>query len=308
MPPPGAPARARPTLAALQGADVEWRRTTTVQYVQGEGTPPGARLSIARWTPAAPATAGPHIAEAALTEIPEHLLARSRARRGGGAGAEASTTPVKATSAEAAPAASAKAAPAASAAPVAKKAEPVPPWVEAANGRRKMPVWATAALAFLPLFGVMYMTTNDDPPVTTLGPLTTGATVFSTNCAGCHGATGGGGAGPALSGGAVLGTFADPADQVRWVLLGSANWDGGTYGDTKKALKGGMPGWATLTAGELLAVVRHERETLSGEEYDAEAWQAAVDKLKADANPTVAAAAEEYQAVIDEWATLPAGT
>jgi mono/diheme cytochrome c family protein len=171
-----------------------------------------------------------------------------------------------------------------------------------------MPVWATAALAFLPLFGVMYMTTNDDPPVTTLGPLTTGATVFSTNCAGCHGATGGGGAGPALSGGAVLGTFADPADQVRWVLLGSANWDGGTYGDTKKALKGGMPGWATLTAGELLAVVRHERETLSGEEYDAEAWQAAVDKLKADANPTVAAAAEEYQAVIDEWATLPAGT
>jgi hypothetical protein len=69
-----------------------------------------------------------------------------------------------------------------------------------------------------------------------------------------------------------------------------------------------MPGWATLTAGELLAVVRHERETLSGEEYDAEAWQAAVDKLKADANPTVAAAAEEYQAVIDEWATLPAGT
>jgi hypothetical protein len=76
----------------------------------------------------------------------------------------------------------------------------------------------------------------------------------------------------------VLQTFADPVDQVRWVVTGSEGAAGGVYGDPAKPSKGGMPAFGTagtLTLEEIVAVVRHEREDLSGEEFDettAEAW------------------------------------
>ena len=57
-------------------------------------------------------------------------------------------------------------------------------------------------------------------------------------------------------------------------MLGSQGFrDAGipTYGTNNKSIDAGvMPGWQTLPADELIAVVRHERETLSGEEGDFE--------------------------------------
>ena len=257
----------------------------------------------------------PPPAEAALTEIPEHLLARSRAARAkasGGAVEAAPTASAPATAQSAAPATAAAAAPAAAAAaPAPAKVEPKLPMVEAAERRTKIPVWVMPVLAFLPIWAIMYMTTNDMPSVKKAGPLTSGATVYS-NCASCHGATGAGaGAFPQLNEGAVLATFPKPGDQVRWVLLGSAGYqaEGATaYGATDKPIKGGMPGWESLTADELLNVIRHERETLSGEEFDATAWEEAVTTLEADPNPAVADKAAEFAAVLEEWATATPGT
>ena len=102
-----------------------------------------------------------------MTEIPEHLLARSRARRaamGGGGGdtpapTESAATPATTSSAPA-PAAAAPA-PAAPAVPEAPA--PVPPWVEAANERKKIPYWAVPVLALLPVWAVVYMLTLDKP-------------------------------------------------------------------------------------------------------------------------------------------------
>lgn len=252
--------------------------------------------------------------EAALTEVPEHLLARSRARRAGaGSGGDAAAP---ATTGDAAPAKAEAAAPVATAAaeaPKPVKEAPKLPWVEAANARRKIPVWAVSALIALPIWAVVYATTNDPQSPKEAGPLTTGATAY-TACATCHGATGGGGVGPALSNGSVLETFPDPAGQLRWVMLGTAGYteEGTTtYGETNKPVGGGgvMPAQIDgLDANHLLSVVRHERETLSGEEFDAEAWMAAAETLAEDPNPKVAEKAAEFAAIIEEWETLPAGS
>ena len=251
--------------------------------------------------------------EAALTEIPEHLLARSRARRAGAAAGGDAATP--ATTGDAAPAkAAAAAAPVAAAeAPKPAKAEPKLPWVEAAHARRKIPVWAMSALVLLPVWAIVYATTNDPQSPKEAGPLTTGATVY-TSCASCHGATGGGGVGPQLNAGAVVAAFPDPAEQVRWVMLGTAGYkqEGtATYGADQKPVGGlgVMPAQIDgLTAAELLAVVRHERETLSGETFDAAAWDEAVTTLEADENAQVANKAKEFRTIVDGWKSLAPGS
>lgn len=250
--------------------------------------------------------------EAALTEIPEHLLARSKARRAGAASGGDAAVP--ATTGDATPAKAEAAAPAvtAAAAPAPVKEAPKLPWVEAAQSRRKIPVWAVSALVALPIWAIVYATTNDPASPKTAGPLTTGAEVYS-SCASCHGAVGGGGVGPQLSGGAVLEVFPEPGSQLRWVMLGTGGYktEGtATYGATNKPVGGGgvMPAQIEgLTSEDLLAVVRHERETLSGEEFDIEAWKAAAETLVNDPNPAVASKAAEFAEIIDEWATLPAG-
>jgi cytochrome c6 len=48
-----------------------------------------------------------------------------------------------------------------------------------------------------------------------------GAELFAANCARCHGADGGGGLGPGLSGGRVLTRFPDPADETAFVTRGA---------------------------------------------------------------------------------------
>src|SRR3954464_12070134 len=134
-----------------------------------------------------------------MTEVPEHLLARSRARReaaGLATPSDAGATPAPSASAEVQPAAAA-ATPAAATAPPPPPPppKPDPPYVQAYKNRRKIPYWAMPALALLPLWAFIYANTLEPPPKAASGPLAEGATIFH-NCAACHGATGGGGAGP----------------------------------------------------------------------------------------------------------------
>ena len=85
-------------------------------------------------------------------------------------------------------------------------------------------------------------------------------------CAGCHG--GGGGVGPAFTGGALYTTFPTCADHTKWIQLGSAGWQaevGPTYGAEDTVSIGGMPGFqGKLTEDELYAVVVFERVVFGG--------------------------------------------
>jgi mono/diheme cytochrome c family protein len=215
-----------------------------------------------------------------LTEVPDHLLKRSRDRRAalglGGGGDEGG---------EAAPAAAAAATPATTgAAPVAARAavpvEPaapkpppfVPPYVRASERRARIPMWALPVVAFLPIWGVLYAQSLSAAPTKELSQLAAGAGVYS-NCTACHGATGGGGAGRQLSDGQVLLTFPNIAHQLEFVRRGDVGFNNGKYGNPARpgGQHGGgyngayMPAFANLTDAQLLEVVRHERETLSGE-------------------------------------------
>jgi len=79
----------------------------------------------------------------AVTEIPEHLLKRSKDRQQSGA---TPSTDVAATTPASAPAAVEK-----TVAPVAPKVLPDPAYVAAAKSRKKIPFWAMATLSLLPL-------------------------------------------------------------------------------------------------------------------------------------------------------------
>lgn len=220
-----------------------------------------------------------------MTEVPDHLLARSKARRaalglggddgdGGGAvvPAAASAAPAEATAA-AKPAAAAGPPPedkkleaerAARAADVARRKE--------ALKRNRIPIWATPVLFSIPVWGFLYAGTfgerahHDELPPTP-------AELYAANCASCHGANGEGGAGPKLADGEVLLTFPDTeegeAAHIEWVENGSQTRRGEPYGDPNRpggqrvAASGGMPAFAgTLTPEEIEAVVAYERDEL----------------------------------------------
>ena len=131
-----------------------------------------------------------------VTEIPEHLLKRSKERRAaiGGEEAPASDAPPAGEAVEAAPAA-----PAPVAAAVAATPEPVPvpepvrPEVAAAMGRKKIPFWAMPVLAALPLWAYVYQATLEPAPTGELTPVEEGGEIYkSAACSGCHGAGGAG--------------------------------------------------------------------------------------------------------------------
>lgn len=218
-----------------------------------------------------------------MTEIPEHLLNRSKARRsaigqsdeGAGGDAPAASTAVEKASDAAAPAAAAAPGLAPGKAPVAAEAppaKPVRPEVAASLARKKIPFWVVPAVVALPFWAILYAFTLE-PPTRESAVLSAGREIYSSaGCAGCHGATGGGGVGPAFADGAVIETFSDFNDQVEWVHLGSVNYQaevGDTYGDTNKPVLGfsgsAMPGFADrLSEEQILEVVRYEREVVSG--------------------------------------------
>ncbi len=119
------------------------------------------------------------------------------------------------------------------------------------------------------------------PPAATNTPDAMGASLYATNCAGCHGATGGGGSGPAFAGGELLKVFPKWQDQIQWVDIGSTNWKSvtgsTTFGATKKVAgaTGQMPGFGpkgsdgSLSCSEIVLVVRYEREHFAGAAPDA---------------------------------------
>ena len=89
-----------------------------------------------------------------VTEIPEHLLKRSRDRRAGAASGD-SSTPASSAPVPASPAAPAPRA--AAPAPDVPKVQPDAPYVAAAKSRGRIPSWAMLTLALLPLFLFMYI-------------------------------------------------------------------------------------------------------------------------------------------------------
>ncbi|MCC5953964.1 MAG: hypothetical protein JJU45_17855, partial [Acidimicrobiia bacterium] len=219
-----------------------------------------------------------------MTEVPEHLLQRSRERRaalglGGDDGGAAAGGSSDAPAASAPAPAAAAATPAPAAAAAITPAEPEPPappphYVQASLTRKRIPLWVMPVLAFLPLWGLLYVLTLSEPDHGDEGQLALGAEVYG-SCAGCHGAGGGGGVGPAFSDGEILLTFPDLESHLQFVALGSAGFAGGTYGDPDRPggarqTAGGMPAFDTLTPEELLSVIRHEREVFGGEEIPAD--------------------------------------
>jgi hypothetical protein len=139
-----------------------------------------------------------------VTEIPEHLLKRSRDRRAGGSGD--ATPAASGASTPAVPAASAPAKAAAKPEPAPKVAKPDSPVVAAAKARRKIPFWAMATLSLLPVWGFLYVLAIKPTEKTVEGPIAKGIEVWG-GCAGCHGAAGQGGAGRVLYQGEALKTF-----------------------------------------------------------------------------------------------------
>ncbi len=218
-----------------------------------------------------------------MTEIPEHLLKRSRERRaamggddggsgdGGGDSGGSSAAPAKAASSAPAPASMpAHPAPAEDSPP-----PPPSPLVEAHEKRRKIPFWAMPVLAALPVWAYVFAGTLEPPPEGE-GPLTLGAEEYAVaGCAGCHGGGGGGGVGPAFTGGAIYETWPSFVDHFEWVRLGSQGWaeeHGPTYGANDKPVGGGMPGYSAdqLDDAHLIWVILHERATLGGANPDPE--------------------------------------
>lgn len=219
-----------------------------------------------------------------MTEIPEHLLKRSKERRaalglpGGEGGSDSGGGAGDAAGAGDAPAAVEKAAPAP--APVKAEEKPPPPpkpkpaYIQAAEKRKRIPYWAMPVIALLPVWAFVYAE-GISPPPNTDEALALGAEEYN-SCQGCHLPNGGGGTGAKLNEGEVLKTFPDPVAMMEWIHLGEREWVGGTsgpYGDPNReggphdasTLSGNMPGFPDLDAEHLAAVTRYVREEIAGE-------------------------------------------
>ncbi len=215
-----------------------------------------------------------------MTEIPEHLLKRSAARKAALSG-DASEAESSDAGTAVEPAAAPAAAPAvAESAPVEVYAEPVPepvaPYVEAYETRKKMPFWIIPVLLFLPVWGSFYFGTLERVPQGLAGLLGEGEEIYvESGCSGCHGAEGGGGIGPSLANGEVHLTFTTLEDQVVWIAQGSSIVGAGqNYASPdgrERLVAGQMPGFGLgaareLHMEELLAVTLFERTQFEPDE------------------------------------------
>lgn len=211
-----------------------------------------------------------------MTEIPEHLLKRSRDRKAGGASSEASSAPVPATTEAAAPVARAAAETPAQK-PVSK---PDAPYVAAAKSRQRIPYWAMATLSLMPIFLFMYVRGLQPQKAEASGPIAIGIEQYGA-CASCHGADGGGGAGRALYNGESQKTFPHIEDMLNWIYNGTEAYEAAgvaSYGDPNR--EGGahyprsyngsaMPAQGSMAGGgltdyEILGLVCHIRYDISG--------------------------------------------
>jgi mono/diheme cytochrome c family protein len=143
--------------------------------------------------------------------------------------------------------------------------KPVPAYVQAAQRRRRIPLWAMPVLAGLPLWGYVYVRTLEPAPVEN-DPFELGAEHYASSCASCHGGTGlGQGVVPALANGEVQATWPDFRDQLYWVKTGEEGWPSDTYGAQPKTKNSAtMPAFgATLSEQEIAQIVLYERRELS---------------------------------------------
>lgn len=220
-----------------------------------------------------------------MTEIPDHLLKRSKERRaalglpggeGGDQGSEASPP-----GDDVAPAAAAPAPAAAAPAPAQVEQKPPPPpkpkaaYVQAAERRQRIPYWAMPVVALMPVWALLYFNSVSDPgeqdEAIVLGEEVYGA------CAGCHLPGGQGGIGAPLNEGEAVATFGDPVAMMQWIYLGAEGWTDSTgdgpYGDPDREggphdtgeLPSKMPAFGDLSPEELAAVTRYVREEIGGE-------------------------------------------
>ena len=153
--------------------------------------------------------------------------------------------------------------------------EPARTYVAPPRGphKSKVPIWVMPVLIAIPLWAFLYpgaFTSHKKAVVT--DPLVLGQQTYAANCASCHGATGGGGVGPALHGGQSKLTFPNIQDQLNWVKNGSQSLaQGKPYGDPNrpggqhvvKESPGDMPAFGPrLAPQEIQDVVMYEREKL----------------------------------------------
>jgi mono/diheme cytochrome c family protein len=125
-------------------------------------------------------------------------------------------------------------------------------------------------LVLLPFWGILYFGAFGSHEKAEAAAPPDGRALYATNCSGCHGATGGGGVGPALANGDAKLTFPTEADHIDWVKTGSQSKAKGTpYGDPNReggqrtVQVQGMPAFAgTLSDAEIQAIVTYEREEL----------------------------------------------
>lgn len=247
-----------------------------------------------------------------MTEIPEHLLKRSRDRRAAmGLGGDEGDASGEAVPAAATPAkATAAAAPAAPSGPAGRQAGPEPkpapppkpdsPVVAAYKRRAKIPFWAMGALSLLPIWAFMYIRALTEAPEEAVGPIALGIEAYG-NCSSCHGAGGeGGAAGRPFNNGAVLETFPLIEDQLRFVYYGTAAYqlagvtsygspdrEGGAYA---AGSLGVMPPWGgDLSDAEILGLVCHERYDLGGADPADEVYAEEYENWCSEESPVFAA-------------------
>ena len=211
-----------------------------------------------------------------MTEVPEHLLARSRERRAalglGGGDAPAGDAPAPtsaAVPATTAPAAAPAAVAAAAMPAVVEEKAPVPAYLRPEARMANIPTWVLPVLLFLPFWGILYVGAfGSRDHAEALTGVELGAQVYRGQCASCHGASGEGGVGPALAGGDAVATFPDEADHISWVKTGSGPFRGQLYGAEDREggqrgpASGGMPSFSNLSDEQVEAVVLYEREEL----------------------------------------------
>lgn len=227
-----------------------------------------------------------------MTEIPEHLLKRSKAAKSGKSGDSGGESEGSAESS--APVAAQSSAPAAPAAnlpnldPPPPPPKPVPHFVQAALSRPRIPVWVLPVIAALPIWAMFFAGTMQQPE--TEDVLLVDAELVYGSCSGCHGGNGGGGVGYALSDGEVLKTFPDPIDHMVHVARGSDPINGEQYGDPDREGgarvsgargRGAMPGQTeSLSMIELEIVIFHERAILSGEDTSTPGYQEWIEHMR----------------------------
>lgn len=222
-----------------------------------------------------------------MTEIPEHLLKRSRERK---SGENASSSESAGASGAVVPAVQKAAVPAKAAKnePSVVAVKPDSPRVAASKSRKKIPFWAMATLSMLPLWAFLYAYAVKPQAKVVEGPLAVGSQAYG-GCAGCHGAAGQGGAGRVLHQGEVMKTFPHIEDMLNFVYTGSQAYVSAglkQYGSLERA--GGarallsyngnaMPQQGEtygggLSQAEILGVVCHARYEVGGADPKSEQW------------------------------------